>query len=125
VVISAPISAAPRHHSGERGFSLIEALVALAIAGMMMLASTALYWRQKTITERLVAQRAADLALENAYELVRAGLPIVPDPSPSAPVVTMQLSAGTVPGTTRVDLVATFRVRGHPFRRTLSALLPP
>ena len=58
----------------ERGFTLIEVLVALAIAGVLMLSAAGLYWQQKEIGQRLIAQRAADEALENAYESLRAGL---------------------------------------------------
>ena len=39
--------------------------------------------------------------------------------------LTARVSAGTVPGTWQVDLVASYRVQNHPFRRTLIALVRP
>ncbi len=54
---------------------MIEVLVALAIAGVLMLSAAGLYWQQKEIGQRLVAQRAADVALENAYESLRSRIP--------------------------------------------------
>jgi prepilin-type N-terminal cleavage/methylation domain-containing protein len=106
----------------ERGFTLIEVLVALAIAGALMLSAAALYWQQKEIGQRLVAERAADEALENAYERLRAGATSL-DSTGSEITVTFAVGAGPVPGTTALDIVATYRVHGQPFRRNLQALL--
>ena len=114
---------------GEGGFSLVEALVALAIAGMLLAGVSEVYWHQRNVNVRLAAQRAADRALENAYEDLRfAGL-ISPGSFtiPGDPAITISTAVlpGTVAGTWRVDLVASYKVQGQPFRRTLIALVRP
>ena len=114
---------------GEKGFSLVEALVALAIAGMLLAVASEIYWHQREVGIRLAAQRAADRALENAYEDLRFAEAIAPMsfPVPGDPPITISVAVlpGTVAGTWRVDLVASYKVRGHPFRRTLIALVRP
>src|SRR6188768_3254254 len=49
---------------GEGGFSLVEALVALAIGAMLLATASEIYWHQREVHLRLAAQRAADEALE-------------------------------------------------------------
>jgi len=116
----------------EQGFTLIEVLVALAIAGGLMLAAAGLYWQQKEIGQRLVAERAADEALENAYESLRADPPAlgsttIPGPTGSGVALTVSVTEGPVPRTVALDIVASYEVHGQPFRRALAALVhvPP
>ena len=113
----------------EGGFSLVEALVALAIAGILLAAVSEIYWHQRAVNVRLAAQRAADSALENAYEDLRFASLISPGSVtlPGDPPITLSTAVlpGTVPGTWRVDLVASYKLQGQPFRRTLIALVRP
>ncbi len=111
-----------------RGFTLIEVVVALAIAGVLMLAAAGLYWQQKRIGERLVAERAADTALENTYEMLRSGeMELIPsvleDTTGSGLALTVSVTEGPVPLTLALDIVATYRVQNQPFRRALQALV--
>src|SRR6187397_1056243 len=105
------------------GFSLIEVLVALAITVGLMLGASAIYWQQKTVSRRLAGQRVADRALENLYETIRitpAALvdTVFPPASAGDPTIVLTVSDGTIPGTWQIDLIATYRVDGKPFRRT-------
>jgi prepilin-type N-terminal cleavage/methylation domain-containing protein len=121
----APVSAASEN---ERGFTLIEVIVALAIAGVLMLSAAGLYWQQKEIGQRLVAERAADTALENTYEMLRSGeitlvSAVLDDPTGSGVALTVSVTDGPVPATKALDLVATYRVHDQPFRRALHAIV--
>jgi prepilin-type N-terminal cleavage/methylation domain-containing protein len=120
----------PAARSRSAGFTLVEALVALAIAAMLMAGASTIYWHQRTVAARLALQRSADQALENEYERLRAGaMPLAAGAHPAIedPGITLILavSAGTVPGTWQIDLVASYRVQGQPFRRSLVALVRP
>lgn len=112
----------------DAGFSLVETLIALAIVGLVLLFGLGLYWQQVRVGERLTAHRLASAALESNYERLRAGaLPLVDGVVETSPefdlVVTLNEAPGTVPKSRRAELVATYRVRGEPFRRSLVALL--
>src|SRR5690349_5930822 len=94
---------------GEGGFSLVEALVALAIGAMLLATASEIYWHQREIHLRLAAQRAADEALENFYENLRFADAIAPGTTSvegDPPItITMTVLPGTVAGCWRVDLV--------------------
>ena len=112
----------------ERGFSLIEVLVALALVGAILLLTSGFYWQQVKIEQRLAAQRRADAALLAAYELLRAGaLPLAPgkldDPTGAGVELTAELTPTDLPGLTQLELAARFEIQGGSFRRTLDAML--
>ena len=66
-----------------RGFSLVEALVALAILALALLLGLGLIFQQKRTILRLEARAEADAALGEALERLRAGsLPPVSGPVP-------------------------------------------
>ena len=103
-------------------------IVALAIVTGLMLAASGIYFQQRAISRRLAAQRLAEAALENSYEMLRSGaLPltsgVLPDLWGPGTTLTLQVAPGEIPHTTRIDLVASYRVTGHPFRRFLQAIL--
>ena len=124
------MSAPLRLRRNAAGFSLIEVIVALAITVGLMLGASQIYWQQKTVSRRLAGQRIADRALENKYEELRAGLLALvdatfPPEGPGEPTIVLTVSDGTIPSTWQVDLIASYRVDGKPFRRTLTALVRP
>jgi prepilin-type N-terminal cleavage/methylation domain-containing protein len=72
------------------GFSLIEALVALAILALALLLGLGLIWQQRRVLARLEARDAAESALVEALEILRSGaVPLVSGPvlvrGPEAP----------------------------------------
>lgn len=112
----------------ERGFSLLEVLVALALVAVILLLASGFYWQQVRTDQRLTRQRQADAALLAAYELLRAGaLPLsdgaLADPTDAGIQLTAALTPTETPGLTQIELAATFEIQGASFRRTLDALL--
>ena len=112
----------------ERGFSLLEVLVALALVSAILLFAAGFYWQSTRIDERLDAHRRAEAALTGAYELLRAGaLPLadglIADPTGTGQEVTATVSAAHTPGLARLELVARYEIQGTSFRRTLEALV--
>lgn len=114
--------------TAERGFSLLEVLVALVLVGTVLLVAGGFYWQQVRTEERLAAGRRAELALVAAYELIRAGaLPLaagaVADPTGADVPLAADVEPSGTPGLVRLELVATLVVRGATVRRTLDALI--
>lgn len=63
------------------GFSLVEALVALAILALALLLGLGLLWQQRRLLARLEARDAAEQALVEALETLRSGsVPLVSGP---------------------------------------------
>ncbi|HSM52338.1 MAG TPA: prepilin-type N-terminal cleavage/methylation domain-containing protein [Thermoanaerobaculia bacterium] len=58
----------------SRGFSLVEALVALALAAAVLLAGNAIHGVEGRARRRGTAHRAAEALLAETYESVRGGL---------------------------------------------------
>jgi prepilin-type N-terminal cleavage/methylation domain-containing protein len=114
--------------SAERGFSLLEVLVALALVAAILLFAAGFYWQSTRVDERLAAQRRADAALAGAYELMRAGaLPLadgeIADPTGAHQQITATVSAAHTAGLAHLELVARYEIHGAWFRRTLEALV--
>lgn len=75
----------PRAPGRAAGFTLVEALVALAILGLALLLGLGLLWQQKRVLMRLEARQTADHALAEALETLRSGaVPLASGPVPVA-----------------------------------------
>lgn len=97
-------------------------LVALVLLGGILLGGLGLAWQQRISERRLAAHRAAEAALENAYErLVGGALPL--ESGPIGAGLALEVLDGTRPGTIEIVLVALYEVDGTPFRRTLPAVM--
>lgn len=118
-----------------KGFTLVEALVALAVVGLILLLGLGLVWQQRQVIERLEAREAADRALTEALETLRSGaVPvtpgIVPLPVASSPgaaqgltVVVRVTPAEPPPDLYRARVTATYRVAGRAVTRSLETQL--
>jgi type II secretory pathway pseudopilin PulG len=104
-----------RSPSTQRGFTLIEALLAAALLTFALLLGVALVLQQPRILRRLDAQRGALHALETAIESLRTGalplqtqrLDFASPADPSAPTLWITVEpAGYPPGLWRVSLRA-------------------
>jgi len=114
-----------------KGFSLVEALVALAVLALVLLLGLGLVWQQKRVIVRLEAREEADRALAEALETLRSGaVPlasgVVPVAAPAGggaaeglTVVVRVVPAEPPPGLYRAQVVATYRVAGRPVTRTI------
>lgn len=122
----------PRRRRRAAGFSLVEALVALAVLALVLLLGLAVVWQQKRVIVRLEAREEADRALAEALETLRSGaLPLASGivPVAAAPggggaaegltVVVRVVPAEPPPGLYRAQVVATYRVAGRPVTRSL------
>lgn len=121
--------------SRDSGFSLVEALVALAVIGLVLLGGLGLVWQQRRVIERVEAREAADRALAEALETIRSGaVPItpgiVPLPVASPPgtaeglrVVVRVTPAEPPPDLYRARVIATYRIAGRPVTRSVETQL--
>jgi len=71
------------------GFSLVEALVALAILALALLLGLGLIWQQRRLLARLEARTVAESALVEALEILRSG---------SVPLASGPIALGASPG---------------------------
>jgi prepilin-type N-terminal cleavage/methylation domain-containing protein len=123
----------------QRGFSLVEVLVALTVLGVALLLGMALILQHPRIVRRTDGERQAYRALESTLEAVRAGaIPLqtarlggfvtaVGTPAPRDLEIRMQVEPAGLPGLFRVTLQARYEVLGERKEKRLQTLVwsPP
>lgn len=120
--------------SPPRGVSLLECLVALAVLSLAVVLVTAGLAAARSTGERLLAQRSAVRAAENALEGVRGGaLPLQSGPLVATVLVAdadewrmsvrLVVDALEPAGLYRVAAEAAFVVRGRPGARRLETMV--
>jgi prepilin-type N-terminal cleavage/methylation domain-containing protein len=133
------LSSPPRRSSRERGFSLVEVLIALVLVGTALLMGMGLALQQPRIVRRLDGERQAFRAMEATLEAVRAGVvPLqtaeldgfvtaVGTPAPKNLRIQMQVDPEGTPGLFQVTLLARYEVEHRKVRKTLRTLVwsPP
>lgn len=109
----------------QRGFSILEVLVALALLGIVLLGGLGLAWQQRLAARRLAAHRAAEQVVENTHERLLAGaLPLVDGPVEEGPEgLSLELRDGELPGTVEVVIQLEYPVDGTSFVRDLTVLV--
>jgi prepilin-type N-terminal cleavage/methylation domain-containing protein len=119
----------------QRGFTLVEVLVALWIVSVALLAGIALVLQQPRVVKRIDAERQAVRAMDWTLESMRAGLvplqsvdlqgfvnsTVVGAPAPDLKV-SVFVSPGATPGLYDVSLVARYTVLGQARQRRLHTL---
>ena len=83
----------PNRADRRRGFSLIEALIALAIVGLTMTVGMSLLAQQSAVARRLRAHREAIGIVESTLEAVRAGFVPLTSGRLQLPVVSTESDA--------------------------------
>jgi prepilin-type N-terminal cleavage/methylation domain-containing protein len=123
----------------QRGFSLIEVLVALVILGVALLLGMALVLQNPRIVRRADNERQAFRAMEATIESVRGGaLPLqnvqldgfvtaVGTPAPKDLTIWMQVDATELPGLFEVTLTARYSFAREKFTKRLRTMVwsPP
>ena len=127
----------PRHASA--GFSLIEALIALAILMVALLLGLPLVLQQPRVLARIEAQREATRAIEATLEALRAGeVPLQPqriqgfalaagEPAPRGLALWIDVAPAGPPYLYLVSLRTRVDVLGQPLERQVETLVwsPP
>jgi prepilin-type N-terminal cleavage/methylation domain-containing protein len=123
----------------QRGFSLVETLIALAILGIALLLGLSLLLQQPRIALRLDGERQAYRAIEATLESVRAGL--IPlqtaefqsfvtaagGPAPADLKLSMDVQPAGSPGLYQITLRVRYQVAGFPHEKSVDTLVwqPP
>lgn len=126
-------------NSTQRGFTLLEVLVALAVLGVAMLLGMALVLQNPRIVRRTDAERQAFRAMESTLEAVRAGvvplqtsrldafITAVGTPAPKDLTVEMEVVPTKPDGLFEVSLSARYRVEQREYVKRLRTMVwrPP
>lgn len=130
----------PHRPGRQRGFTLLEALIALVLLGVALLLGMALVLENPRIVRRSDYQRQAFRALESTLEAVRAGvIPLVDNqdldgfvtavdaPAPKDLKVSMRVEPTELPGLVKVTLTARDKLAGQKFEKEIQTLVwsPP
>jgi prepilin-type N-terminal cleavage/methylation domain-containing protein len=122
--------------SGQSGFSLLEALIALVLLGVALLLGMELLLQNPRVVRRLDGERQAFRAMESTLEAVRAGAisletsddlkgfsTAVGSPSPKDLAISMQVDSAGLPGLYQVTLRATYTVDQRKVQKELQTLV--
>jgi prepilin-type N-terminal cleavage/methylation domain-containing protein len=129
----------PGPKSGQSGFSLLEALVALVLLGVALLLGMELLLQNPRVVRRLDGERQAFRAMESTLEAVRAGaIPLmtsglggfstaVGSPAPKDLAISMQVDPTGLPGLFQVTLRATYTADRKKVQKELQSMVwsPP
>jgi prepilin-type N-terminal cleavage/methylation domain-containing protein len=117
----------------ERGFSLLETLVALTILGLVLLMSMAMVLNHPRIVRRMDAERQAYRAIEATLEMLRADAmdlssgPVevyLPPGSPTQDLtVEVTVTPEPQPGLHRVVIEADYSVYGQKLSKRVETML--
>ncbi len=125
--------------SGQSGFSLLEALIALVLLGVALLLGMELLLQNPRVVRRLDGERQAFRAMESTLEAVRAGaIPLVTSdlggfstavgsPAPKDLAISMQVDPAGLPGLFQVTLRATYTADQKKVQKELQTMVwsPP
>jgi prepilin-type N-terminal cleavage/methylation domain-containing protein len=125
--------------SGQSGFSLLEALIALVLLGVALLLGMELLLQNPRVVRRLDGERQAFRAMESTLEAVRAGaIPLtnadlgrfstaVGSPAPKDLAISMQVDPTEVPSLFQVTLRATYTADQRKVQKELQTMIwsPP
>lgn len=119
----------------QRGFSLAETLVALAVLTVCLLLGMALLLQHPWVVRRVDAERQAYRALESTLESVRAGvIPLQPvtlegfvtaagRPAPKDLKLAMTVELQDLPGLYRVTLTARYSVGRQKLEKRIETMV--
>jgi prepilin-type N-terminal cleavage/methylation domain-containing protein len=125
--------------SGQSGFSLLEALVALVLLGVALLLGMELVLQNPRMVRRMDGERQAFRAMESTMEAVRAGvIPLqtsdlggfstaVGTPAPKNLAISMQVDPTGLPGLYQVTLRARYTADARQVQKELQTMVwsPP